>query len=177
MNTNESDKASLLIGGDTLWSTQHKTDLLITPYRWSGDDEESLPLKTGKVPTTYNAAPGYRIFRKVEHSPGYLSYGPYLKTITGGELQRLFITCAVDNLGNPNDLIAEYDLVDHANGGSDIVTPVQVKVSDLHGIRVFGIYLDRPIGLSPGMDIECRIFAHGGADLYFLHMYWDIFWT
>ena len=172
MNTDKSAPSLLLSGGNEPFDFKH--DLLTTPLRWRGDDISKLPKRTGEVPTGYNAAPEFRIFRKEVHSVGYLSYGPYYEVQSPSELRKLFILCAVDNLGRSDELIAKFDLVDAGNGGKDIVGPVEVKVGDLHGIRVFGIYLPRPVGLNQGMNVECRIYAHGGADLYFLQMYWDI---
>ncbi|WP_234410015.1 hypothetical protein [Bacillus cereus] len=165
---------SSLILDSNSFNNQFNTFIGGVRYSWDGANEKALPMKTGEIPGGYINGPAFRIYKKGVHSPNYLSYGPYVKPDGSGELSQIYIFCVADNFGGGNEPIATFDLVDHAAGGRNIVNPVTVKVSDLHGIKVFGIFLSAPIEVNQNMEIENRIFVHGGSDLSFFQMHWYI---
>ncbi len=167
MSENEAPGLSLNAANE-----QPLTSLLTTPYRWDGTD---TPSRTGEDLAGYDGDTGIREFLVTKHSPGYLSYGPYLEIGKDASLERLIFFLDATNLKYLDDAVFEVDIVDHAAGGKNLVNPLVVYVKDLLNKNIAcNVYLMRKVALTQGMRIESRVKVHGGGDVRFYGLFYGI---
>ncbi|MFS0766019.1 hypothetical protein [Peribacillus phoenicis] len=146
-------------------------NLGITPIRWLGDE---TPFRTGGIPEGYIGRTYFREWRKRDHNPDYLSYGPYFEPTGLGSLVELIFFLDSRNWQGSDDAVFTVDLVDHASGGTNLVDPVTFYVRDLSPKFACNIYLHGDLELKPGMSIESRVVIHGGADVRFYGLHYGV---
>ena len=180
------DNTVFTLDGKAIGFPSDKTDILSSAYYWDGGNQpsphgtkdEPLPKGTGQYGQGYFSNPGFRVFYKGD-VPGHLSYGPYYIPRGPGQITQLVIFCYADHFGGDDEVVATFDIVDYANGGKPIGgDPLVVRVGDLRTskghIGAFGIFLARPLTINQNMNIEARVFANGGSNLYFFNMHWTV---
>lgn len=141
-------------------------------YLWHGDD---LPRRVGGPPRGYVTKTYMTEWTRGKDDKGYMSFGPYFKPSAVGSLFKLRFIMSLSNRGAADDQVLTADCVDHANNGANLIRPVTFKVKNFPaGSEGFIIFSNRDISIKPGMNIETRVYARGGASLSLYQIRYDV---
>lgn len=138
---------------------------------WHGDD---LPRRVGGPPRGYVTKTYMTQWTRGADSVGYMSFGPYFRPSGTGSLFKIRIIMSLNNRGAATDDVLTVDVVDNADGGRNLITPVTFKVRNFPTeSEGFIIFSTTEIAIKPSMKIESRVFAHGGASLSLYQIRFD----
>jgi len=177
MTKYNSENVSFALGPSNVPTIQHldpqATGLGLNALIWHGDD---LPNRVGGPPRGYVTKTYMTQWLRGSDDAGYMSFGPYFEPGGIGRLFQIRCIMSLDNHGGNDEDVLTFDCVDHNDGGRALIPSATFKVRDFPssseswGFIIFSI---GELEIKPGMSIETRVFAHGGASLYLYQLRYD----
>jgi hypothetical protein len=148
------------------------TSLGSNAYVWHGDD---LPRRVGGPPLGYVSKTYITEWKRGRDSAGYMSFGPYFRPAGVGSLFMIRWIMSLSNRGGADEDVITVDCVDHDNGGTPLFPQTTFKVRQFpSGSDGFVVFSKNEVEIKPAMNIETRVFAHGGASLVLFQLRYDV---